>query len=81
MSPSEYAIAVDGSEAACARRIGLPQTTFNSICRGEGCNAKNALIIILGSHARPAPNGQIVTLEEIVGLSPEEAAQIRQRAA
>lgn len=72
MRLSEYIQAVDGAEAAFARRAGIPQTTIHRICKGGGCNIETAHEIVRATHARPTPSGGVVTFEELV--PPKETA-------
>ena len=56
-----------GSQAAFARRAEIPQTTFNKIVLGAGCNALNAERIIKASGGR-------VTLKDLAKQTPRKDA-------
>ena len=57
----------DESEAAFARRAGLPQQTINQIAFGGGCQVRTARLIVKASRDEPAPGGGTVTFEDLDG--------------
>jgi len=60
------------SEAAFSRRARIAQTTVNLICRGGGTTTRTAAKIVRASLQAPAPDGGVVTYEDLI---PEDDAE------
>lgn len=70
MKLAAYIKAVDGSEAAFARRAGIDQKTVWSLCRGRTTPRGDTIQKILRAcQEKPSPNGKAVTLDDLLGKS------------
>ena len=69
---SDYLEARDERESAFARRAGVPQSTINLICHGGGTTVGTAAKIVRASMQAPAPDGGVVTYEDLI---PEESGE------
>lgn len=61
-------------EAAFARRAGLKQSTINLICNGGGTTVGTASKIVHASMQAPAPDGGVVTYEDLIPVESAEPA-------
>jgi predicted transcriptional regulator len=70
----EYLESRGESQAAFARRTGIPQSTVNLICNGKGTRVDTAIRIIQATRDEPAPDGGTVRIEDLVGIDDAGAA-------
>ena len=71
---AEYLERRDETEMEFSTRSGVPQTTVNRVKNGGGCALDTAAKIVRATLAAPAPGGQVVTYDDLVGEATGSAA-------
>lgn len=71
MTLRAYLAAMDETNAAFAKRVGVNERTIERVLAGQACRLKIAQRIVRATHSRPTPSGGFVTFDELV---PEEVA-------